>query len=195
MGTGLKKCVAVMILGLGALCAGCTAYVPKSGPRVAETTEGYHRGAEVIPHGFLDSGLVNAVSGNREAEEYAKSYRSLQIGGFVLDMVGLPLMVGGAFTSSDHLALAVGLLGGGAGLVLIGGILQGASGPAKLDAINAYNDGVLGLGPASPPPAASAAPSAPEAHETSGCTKDVDCKGDRICVRAACIDGPKPRKH
>ena len=37
--------------------------------------------------------------------------------------------------------------------------------------------------PASPVPAA--APGAPAA---SACTKDTDCKGDRICTRGACVD-------
>lgn len=39
-----------------------------------------------------------------------------------------------------------------------------------------------------PPPGARAAPVA----EPSGCAKDTDCKGDRVCERGACVS-PAPR--
>jgi hypothetical protein len=28
----------------------------------------------------------------------------------------------------------------------------------------------------------------------TGCEKDIDCKGDRICVNRACVDPPGRRK-
>ncbi len=39
-----------------------------------------------------------------------------------------------------------------------------------------------------PLPSAPSAPSAPAAPAAAGCTKDTDCKGDRICDEGACRD-------
>jgi hypothetical protein len=49
--------------------------------------------------------------------------------------------------------------------------------------------------PAAPPPAAVAPEAAvtPAAPCLTGCGKDTDCKGDRICVKGECVD-PPPRK-
>jgi hypothetical protein len=41
--------------------------------------------------------------------------------------------------------------------------------------------------PAAPAVSAPAAPAA-EAPAGAGCVKDVDCKGDRVCERGACVD-------
>lgn len=205
---------AALAIGVAASCGGCTAYVPKPGPRVAETSEGYYRGGELVPHGFLDTGLVDAVHGNPEAEGYAKKYRGLQVSGFVLDVAGLGLAVGGLvplsrsadaydpYQDPDQQAsqrvLGLGLLAGGAVLLAVGLSLQATAGPAKLDAINAYNDGALGLAaphaaetasaPTAPPP-----PPAPTSTG-AGCSKDTDCKNERLCVRAECVDAPRPRR-
>jgi hypothetical protein len=47
---------------------------------------------------------------------------------------------------------------------------------------------------ASAPAAPASAPApAPASPAGSGCTKDTDCKGDRICVQGACTDPPAPK--
>jgi hypothetical protein len=201
-----------LAIGVTVGSGGCTAYVPKAGPRVAETSEGYHRGEEVVSHGVLDTGLVDAVRGNPEAEGYAKKYRSLQISGFVFDVAGLGLAVGGVFplvngnnpdpndpyqTNPGPSPLGLGLLVGGVALFAVGLTLQAAAGPAKLDALNTYNDGVLGFAaPRAPDPvSAPPAPTSPSPPASgAGCTRDTDCKGDRICVKTECVDAPRPRR-
>jgi Tol biopolymer transport system component len=45
--------------------------------------------------------------------------------------------------------------------------------------------------PTEPAPPASAEPTAPA--PSSGCSKDADCKGERICESGVCVD-PKPKK-
>lgn len=39
---------------------------------------------------------------------------------------------------------------------------------------------------------AQAGPSPDEAFDAAGCTKDTDCKGERICVRSSCVDPERP---
>ena len=43
-----------------------------------------------------------------------------------------------------------------------------------------------------PPPAGQPWPVAPAPQMSSGCSKDSDCKGERICVQAICVE-PTPR--
>jgi len=202
---------ALAIGAVAACCGGCTTYPPQSAPRVAEASDGYHRGAELIPHGFLDSGLVDAVNGNPQAEDHARKYRGLQIGGFVLDVAGLGLVGGGVSQTfnADTQGLGLGLVAGGCVLVLVGVVLQAAAGPAKLDALNIYNDGALGLTrelpkPPEMPAVAPPPPTPPEprpplrparaptpAPKGSGaCTKDTECKGSRVCEGGVCVSPP-----
>jgi hypothetical protein len=66
--------------------------------------------------------------------------------------------------------------------------------PAALYAPAAAPAPVPGPAPghsAAEPPAAKpgAAAKAPKAAKAGGCTKDAECKGDRICVNGTCVDG------
>lgn len=68
----------------------------------------------------------------------------------------------------------------------------GTPSPASGAAASAVPQEAASATPAVPPPAPAAAP--PEASATpatpclTGCGKDTDCKGDRICVKGACQD-------
>jgi hypothetical protein len=127
--------------------AGCSTYYPKRSPRIADVTEGYVRNGTTHPHGFLGSGLVDVVHGNPAAEKEARAYRNLSIGGFVLEVSGGAVQVGGLATASasrDPSTQRLGYLAavGGGTLVLVGLILDAVAAPHRLDAINIYNDGV-----------------------------------------------------
>jgi hypothetical protein len=149
MTVGWKAALAV---GVAVSCGGCTTYNPRPSARVAEVSEGYARDGRLIPHGFLDTGLVDAVRGNPEAESYARKYRGLQIGGLVLDLSAAGLVGGGLYETlsangdPDMQSIGLGLLGGGFAVLAVGIILQAVGLTDKLDAINAYNDGA-GVGP------------------------------------------------
>ena len=121
------------------------------------------------------------------------TYRSLSIAGFTLDMTGLVgAAIGGAVaaTDSDPTAQAASYAGVAIGLsVLVAGlIVDMVAGPHRIDAINIYNDGVMGLTPVGRPAADSPRPgpiSQPGAGG-GGCVKDTDCKGERVCDRGEC---------
>ncbi len=196
--------------GLSMTITACTAYVPRASPRIAEVTEGYARDGILIPHGFVDSGLGSAVAGNAAAEEYAAKYHRLTIAGFALDATTTALLIGGTavpLSSSDAGVQAVGwgLLGGAGLTLLIGLSLHLAAAPHKLDAINTYNDGLSATPllvvpprlieppPAPAPlkplrvPAATPPPKPLRVPSAVACTKDTDCKGDRVCEDGACV--------
>ncbi len=66
--------------------------------------------------------------------------------------------------------------------------------PAPLAASAAASPVETARPPVPPPPGATApqVPATPASPCLTGCGKDTDCKGDRICVNAACQD-PPPR--
>jgi hypothetical protein len=72
-------------------------------------------------------------------------------------------------------AAALGLVAGAAGVLAI--LLACASTPAMQKQ----------AAPPVPPPPPAATPSEPAAPKGAGCSKDMDCKGDRICDKGECV--------
>ena len=115
--------------------------------------------------------IVEAVSGNPEAEEHARAYRNGMTAGFLsvvgggASMVGGVVLLGAASQERTHDARSNESVAGGA--LVLGGLVAYAVGlglllnaqPRLYDAINAYNDGVPmlmyvppGYPPGYPPP-------------------------------------------
>jgi hypothetical protein len=120
-------------------------------------------------------GVVNAVQGNRRAEEEARLGRNLIIGGFVLDLTGLALETGGLVYTIENPqrngALGLGLAFGGLSVALAGTIMILNGQPHLYDALNIYNDGLeeptwtpRPPAPVLAPPALPPAPPAPAAQ-------------------------------
>ena len=127
--------------------AGCaTSYVPRSTSALRITMEGgstqFVRNGAVVQKGSLGTGLIEAMKDVPQAQQHARSYRSMNIAGLLLYGVGLIDLAVGAVVwpfSKDY-RLPAGLVGAGAGLSLIGlGVMSGSS-PYLFDAINVYND-------------------------------------------------------
>ncbi|MET0595884.1 MAG: hypothetical protein ABW133_24505 [Polyangiaceae bacterium] len=150
----------ISAVGLSAFAlAGCsTSYAPKPHPRVAIVMQGgtpvYIREGRVFPGGGFGGDLREAVEGNPEAEEHAKSYRTNMIAGVSSALVGIASAVAGSAmyignstgpeNERDSTAQAIG------GTMAVSGVLAYATGmflmlnaqPHLWDAVNAYNDGV-----------------------------------------------------
>lgn len=155
-----------------ALVNGCaTAYTPRPGPRLSVVMESgapvYVRDSQRFEHGMFGSGLVEAVQGVPEAEEYARTYRDRNVAGFTTSIVGAGMIgVGSVMTaeafvsdrSSTDRGIALGLLVGGVVVELIGSIIAASGNPHQLDAINAYNDAIEAEKAQSLPDAPPAAP-------------------------------------
>ncbi|HEY4157265.1 MAG TPA: hypothetical protein VGM29_04175 [Polyangiaceae bacterium] len=132
-----------------ALSAGCSSgYQPAESPRASLVMD------EGAPHVVRDGvdkggftfgdGVVNAVQGNRRAEEEARLGRKLIIGGFVLDLTGIALETGGLIYTIDNPqkngAHGLGLVNGGLSVGLAGTIMILNGQPHLYDALNIYND-------------------------------------------------------
>lgn len=99
--------------------------------------------------GLIGSGLVEAVQGNRAAEEQARAFRNNLITGWTFYGVGLGLTFAGAsvwaLTGSeapDVEPVGPALTLGGIALVFTGVAFFMRAGPLMYDTINLYNDGV-----------------------------------------------------
>jgi hypothetical protein len=151
---------AMFAVGLSTFAlSGCsTSYAPKPHPRVAVVMQGgtpvYIREGRVFPGGGFGGDLREAVEGNAEAEEHAKSYRTNMVVGVSTALVGIASTVAGSAlyignstgpeNERDGTAQAIG------GTLAVSGLVAYATGmvlmlnaqPHLWDAINAYNDGV-----------------------------------------------------
>ena len=86
---------------LASLTVGCSSsYVPASSPRVSLVMKGgtysYARDGKEFEGGLFGGEIEEAVRGNPEAEEYARSYKDGMLTGFALSLVGVAAAVGGA---------------------------------------------------------------------------------------------------
>ena len=137
------------------VAAGCsTSYLPRSPGRVFVTMDGgvpaYVRDGRSYRHGFLGSGLREAVSGNRQAERAADEYHDRIRDGLLIALVGgvctgtaLGMAIsdlepnGGSNRGADtKLLVALGCTG-----LMMGGALYTATAePYRWDAINIFND-------------------------------------------------------
>jgi hypothetical protein len=143
-----------------------SSYVPQPSPRVSLVMEegggyGYVRDGQKYAGGLFGGDIDKAVQGNPKAEAYARAYKTGRATGFTLTTIGLAGVLGGltvlGVDSSQSRATSVpptGFIIAGAGLFveLIGAILTLNALPHLFDAVNAYNDGLLG----GPPPGAAA---------------------------------------
>jgi hypothetical protein len=141
------------MLAVVALLAACSShYIPRSHGRVGVVMQGgswgYARDGEVYPHGFLGSGLQEAVRGNPAAEADAAEYHARQRDGFIAGMIGaicVPVSVGYLAANSESSNDNAGAIGVGAALgctaLMLGGMFYTISAePYRWDAINRFND-------------------------------------------------------
>jgi hypothetical protein len=150
--------------------AGCSYhYIPKATGRVNVVMDGgkigYMRDGKLYEGGIFGGDIEEAVRGNALAEDYASRFKTAQIGGFVVTIIGTGATVAGGIlggygaaqnnstpgSGNSNTTLGLGLIFGGLGLMLGGAIWAITGQPYLYDAINAYNDGVQP--PAAPPPA------------------------------------------
>jgi hypothetical protein len=163
---------AAVALAIATLAAGCSSnYIPYSRGRVSTVMVSgkmaYVRDGRMIQHGFLGSGLENAVRGNPEAERAARTYYQRQRDGLLVSLGGLVCsLVAIGYTAheaadeaSDDDDIAVPLVTAvGCLIASYGGLIyMASSAPYQLDAINLFNDrpppcapgppGMMGVGP------------------------------------------------
>lgn len=162
----MTRALALTAVLLASACG--TNYVPQSPGRVFVTMDGgtwsYVRDGHTYGHGFLGSGLREAVRGNPRAEAAAAEYHDRQRDGLLATLIG-GVCAGGALgwamadavgnegdsTKSVQTKLIVALACTG---VMMGGTFYIASAePYRWDAINIFNDS-----PPPPPPGMYAPP-------------------------------------
>jgi hypothetical protein len=150
-----------MVFGGALAAAGCsTHYMPARGPHLRTIVEGgqlvYVHDGQEFSHGFAGGGLVDAVASDPQAKEAAETYEDHNVAGFVLDLGGTVVMIGGALAfgiaesdyqagrSRDTSAEAIGGTAFVAGLAaaITGIALIASAQPYQYDAINIYNDHV-----------------------------------------------------
>jgi hypothetical protein len=146
-----RNIVCVFLAGL-ALTACSSNYIPQSRGRVAVTMEmgtpTYVRDGVKYPHGFLGSGLIDSVAGNRSAEQAAHEYRNRLGTGILVGLIGtvcVPVAFAFALKSANDTrsndirpALWVAL---GCTVVMGAGFGYAATAePYRWDAINIFND-------------------------------------------------------
>ena len=150
------------LVAVQSLVLGCgTSYVPAASPRVSIVMSGgapgYVRDGETYEGGMFGGDIEEAVRGNPRAEQYAHEYKRGLVTGFALTMLGLAGVAGGVAvvgadtaqsTGGDQLPTAgLVLLAGGLVVELVGTMVTLGARPHLLDAINAYNDGLLPTAP------------------------------------------------
>jgi len=144
-------------LALVVVVGACSSnYMPRSRGRVAVTIQdgmiNYVRDGQAHPHGWIGGGLVDAVAGNRAAEQAANEYHDRILDGILMTTVGalcLPATLGYALVEGDsenglghrgaEIAGAVGL--GCTVLLFVGASYAASAEPYRWDAINLFNDG------------------------------------------------------
>jgi hypothetical protein len=102
--------------------------------------------------GRFGGGLVDATSDNPRAHEEAKTFRSMVIGGFVVQIVGIPTAAVGAGMTiyneahDQDLDLRIAgnaLLLGGLASWAVGAMVELGAQPHFYDAVNIYNDDLI----------------------------------------------------
>lgn len=148
----------VAVLSLSA-CS--TSYQPKAYGRLSTTMDGGGLRLERDGHKFgmsaFSDDLIRAVEGNARAEEQARSYLWRARAGVGLAVGALGMIIGGASMlpnssdsdgsrqiSSARENTAQSLIIGGLLVDVIALSLMSSAQPRLLDAINIYNDGVVG---------------------------------------------------
>jgi hypothetical protein len=143
------------LISIALVCACSSNYIPRQPNQVAVILDNgapaYVRDGHVYRHGFLGSGLVEAVRGNRAAETAAHEYRSRLGSGLAVTLIGLACMTGGMVYGLEHAVDETGndtaarngaLVALGCGIMSIAGAGYAASAePYRWDAINLFNDG------------------------------------------------------
>jgi hypothetical protein len=116
-------------------------------------TPGYLRDGRVYEGGIFGGDLEEAVRGNPEAEEHARSFHNGMLGGFLSTIAGGAGMVGGLLLVAsgsnsngpdDTTKQTIGgsIAVGGLAAYVLGLVLITTAQPHMFDAINIYNDGV-----------------------------------------------------
>jgi hypothetical protein len=145
---------AVAVVLTATACA--TSYKPRPSPRVAlvmkDGAPALEKNGQLDKIGPFGGGLVDAVQGHAEAEDHARTYRGLMVGGFVTNLLGAATAAGGVGVlayneakdspSAGLRAASFGMMFGGLGVALAGTILMASAQPHFYDAINLYNDSV-----------------------------------------------------
>jgi hypothetical protein len=160
--TSTRRVLALLVLGP----LGCTtSYEPVRSPRIAIVDNGttFLKDGQRYDGG---SGLIDAVAGNPQAEEMARSAYRNRVTGTVLYIAGFPIVIGGPIVGAaledegNGKVVALASLGTGIAVWITSIVFRAQVGPQRLDAINIYNDSVSSEPPRDPP-AATASPEAP----------------------------------
>jgi len=145
--------LSVMFIG------GCLSsnYKPKSTSRVSvvmhQNEIAYVRNGRMHKHGFLGSGLIDAVRGNPRAERAARSFHErlrdgliATVGGLVCSTIAMVVAAKGEIgeddlPSRDYDPTKPMLIAGGCLIVSMVGLFYAvSSAPYRFDAINIFND-------------------------------------------------------
>ncbi|HEX4341340.1 MAG TPA: hypothetical protein VH062_35775 [Polyangiaceae bacterium] len=169
IGKALGVVLAVSLVGCGA-----TSYEPANSPRISlvRTDEGlaYVRDGRHFSTGVFGGGLVDAVTGNPQAESEARTAHSLTVGGFVCSLSALATVGAGVgliatgHSTDTQTQVGIGLVAASLIPDIIASVLYANASGHSLDAINIYNDGVL-RPPGAVPPMTAPAPVAPPATQ------------------------------
>jgi hypothetical protein len=164
VGTSTRARRVLALLALGPL--GCTtSYEPAKSPRIAIVDDGttFLKDGQRYDGG---SGLIEAVAGNPQAEEMARTAYRNQVAGTVLYVAGFPIVIGGPIVGAalddekTGKTVALASLGTGIAVWITSIVFLSHVQPQRLDAINIYNDSVSPEPPRGAPEA-TAAPEAP----------------------------------
>ncbi len=150
-------------------------YNPRPSPRIQVVPDGSQIALLKNGHrygtGVLGGAVEEAVEGNPEAEEEARTYRQRGIAGFVLSTVGsvtagvgAGLLVGNELQQNPSSTLNIASIAmtiGGAVVSIVGSFLVGSAQPHLWNAINIYNDGLPAYPAWAPRPANPGYPPAP----------------------------------
>lgn len=155
----MRSTAALALAGLVATLPAClnSSYIPRSPGRIAMIMQGgaqvYVRDGQIYQHGFLGSGLMRAVRGNRAAERAAREYHDRQKDGLLLGLGGMICSVVAAAKMGADLAAQEESEDNAndvptAALVSVGCMIASMAGlgyaisaePYRYDAINIFND-------------------------------------------------------
>ena len=150
-----------------ALPACNSSYIPQARGRVAmilqHGAQAYVRDGQIYQHGFLGSGLVQAVRGNRAAERAAAEYHDRQrdgllvgLGGLLCSVVAAGLMARdlsrNSFEHEDDGVPTAAWISLGCFAAAMGGLGYVVTAePYRYDAMNIFNDTAPGWSPGGAP--------------------------------------------